>query len=370
MRRYLLLLFISLSASDAFCQVFTLSGKITDQKNKPVAFASVYIRNSTYGTSANETGDYVLRLAPGSYDVIYRFVGYKERIDKITVKKNNIIHDVRLQEDAYQLKQVIVNGTPVDSADDIMRKVIGKRLEYLNEVKQYSCVVYIKGVQRLLGAPKKLMSSDVARDLDLDTNRRGILYQSESLSTYSFELPNKVKEEMIASKVTGQNTAFSYNKASDLDVNFYKNTFIVPGLSSHGFVSPMADNALQFYHYKLLGTKTDNGVLIYKIQVIPKHAHEAVFTGVIYIVDRDWRIYSVDLMLTKKFNNLNLVDSLKVSQQYVPIKDNVWLPLSAQYSFSGDVLGFKFKGYYLGVYNNYNLAHHSRISILMAKLCI
>jgi hypothetical protein len=356
MRRFLFLLFFSFYAFHSFAQqIYTLSGRITDTRNLPVAFTSVYIRNSTYGTTSNENGSYVFRLAPGTYHVIYRFVGYKEINDLITITDHNVQHNVVLVPDVYQLKQVSVKDSATLSATEIIKKVISKRLYYLNEINKYSCVVYIKGVQRLVSAPRMLMGRDVAKALELDSNRKGILYQSESLSTYSYQIPGKIKEEMIASKVAGQNTAFSYNKASDLTVNFYENTFVVSGLSSHGFVSPVADKALSYYRYRLLGTKTDNGVKVYKLQVIPKREYDPVFTGYIYIVDGDWRIYSADLYLTKRANDLNLVDTLEISQQYVPIKDNIWQPLSTQYSFRGKVLGFAFEGYYLAIYNNYNL---------------
>jgi len=105
----------------------------------------------------------------------------------------------------------------------------------------------------------------------------------------------------------------------------------------------------------LIGSKIENGITVHKIKVLPKHTYDPVFNGFIYIVDGDWRLYGADLMLTKKENGINLVDTLRISQEYVPITDSVWLPLAAQYSFKGNVLGFQFEGYYLNVYNNYNL---------------
>jgi hypothetical protein len=83
MRKYLLLLFIIVISIPASAQLYQLTGKITDQNNKPVAFTSVYIRNSTYGTAANEEGIYQFKLAAGDYDIVYRFAGYKEIVKKM-----------------------------------------------------------------------------------------------------------------------------------------------------------------------------------------------------------------------------------------------------------------------------------------------
>ena len=48
----------------------------------------------------------------------------------------------------------------------------------------------------------------------------GIIYMSESVSKYNFKQPNKIKEEMISSLVSGNNQAFSYNQASEMFFNF------------------------------------------------------------------------------------------------------------------------------------------------------
>ena len=347
---------ILLTVTTASAQVYTLSGKVTTDDGKPVSFTSVFIRNSTYGTAANELGDYRLKLAPGTYKVVYRFPGYKEIIEDVTITDKNASLDIKLESEFYQLRQYRkTRGRTKDSAVNIIRQVMHNRSTYLNESKSYSCVVYIKGVQKLLSAPKGLMGKNVSDALGMDSTGRGILYQSETLSNLNFQSPNKIKEIMIASKMAGQNASFGYNKASDLSVNFYKDIFSVPGLSSHGFISPIARNATYYYHYQYLGTKIENGLAIDKIQIIPKRQHTPTFTGNIYVIEGSWRLYSVDLMLTNKANGLNLVDTLHVSQQYIPIRDSVWEPLSVQYSFKGDVFGFKFEGYYLGIYNNYRL---------------
>ncbi|MCJ8211270.1 DUF5686 and carboxypeptidase regulatory-like domain-containing protein [Mucilaginibacter sp. RS28] len=354
MRKTLLSALFLLITHFVFAQTYLLSGRITDNSGKPIGFTSVYIRNSTYGTTANEDGFYQFKLSPGTYSVVYRFVGYVEKTVKITIGNQDSRNDIQLDQEIFkprQIERVIRRNGPADS---IMKQVIAKRHFYKYQVDQYSCAVYVKGVQRLLKSPKSLMSGPVAQALELDSTGKGILYQSESLSKYDFQQPNKVKEEMIASKIAGQNTAFSYNKASDLQVNFYNNLFEIEGLSSRAFISPLADNAMSYYNYRLSGVSVENGRVIDKIDVTPKREHSPCYRGYIYIIEGDWRLYSVDLLLTDDAR-LNLVDQMRISQQYIPITDSVWMPVSVQYTFSGKVLGFVFEGYYVGVYNNYNL---------------
>ncbi|HTH82240.1 MAG TPA: DUF5686 family protein, partial [Mucilaginibacter sp.] len=356
MNRLTLLIFTLLTAFTfkASAQQFVLSGRITDKKNQSISFASVYIKNSTYGTTTNEDGVYQFKLEPGTYDVVYRYVGYNERVEKVTITDHDARLNVQMDDEVFLRDKDVVDKRGRDTAAMyIMRKVIAKREYYLNEVKSYSCVIYVKGEQKLTSAPKALLKQGVAKVLDLDTNGRGILYQSESLSNFNYQAPDNIKEVTISARMAGITPTFSYNKASDLRGNFYDNIFTVSGLSNRGFVSPVADNALKYYSYKLVGISKDNGRNIDKIELIANHPYDPVFRGYIYIVEGDWRIYAVDLQLTNKANSLNLVDTMQISQQYVQIRDSTWMPASIQYDYNGNIFGFKFEGYYIGIYNNY-----------------
>jgi hypothetical protein len=356
MKRLLLFTLFTLTAFCASAQQYLLSGHITGPNNEPISFSSVYIRNSTYGTTANEEGRYQFRLSPGTYRVVYRYVGYREKVVDVTINNSQQL-DVKL--DAETFTRADTTDSKYDYRTDrgtaIMREVIANRQKHMEEFKSYSCQVYIKGVQKLLKAPKSLMGAAVIQQLDLDSAGRGILYQSESVSEFNLRQPNQFKEITIASKVAGRNPAFSYNKASDLQLNIYENVFTIEGLTSHGFVSPVASNAFKYYRYRLAGTTVSNGRTINKIQLIPRGKYSPVFKGNIYIIDGEWRVYSVDLMLTNKADNINLIDTLTISQQYIPVRDSVWLPGAIQYNFEGTVFGFKFGGYYVGIYNNYKI---------------
>ena len=212
-------------------------------------------------------------------------------------------------------------------------------------------------MQKLLAAPKKFMGlniDDLGKQLGLDSNRRGIIYLSESESKLSYQQPNQYREEMLSSKTSGNNRAFSFNRATDLKVNFYENYQSWEGLSLRPLVSPIADDAFLYYNYKFLGNTVENGEMVNKIQVIPKRASDPVFRGNIYILEDSWRIYSTDLYLSKD-NNLNFVDTLKIKQDFIPTGADGWMPASVKMEFNGGFLGFSFGGYFVAVFKNYQL---------------
>lgn len=195
------MIFIVLGTISASAQQYLLSGRITDQNNNVVPFSSVYIKNSTYGTTSNEDGAYQFKLSPGTYSVIYRVVGYNEKIVSVTITNHDEQLNVQMQDEVFATGRVAsVYQKNHDAGDTIMKQVIKKRKYYIEEATSYSCAVYIKGVQRLLSAPKSLLSPAVRQTLDLDSNGQGILYQSESLSDLSFQKPNKIREITIAKK--------------------------------------------------------------------------------------------------------------------------------------------------------------------------
>ncbi|WP_256001819.1 DUF5686 and carboxypeptidase regulatory-like domain-containing protein [Pedobacter deserti] len=336
----------------ALAQQFKLSGYITDDAGKPVPFASVYIRNTTKGTSANVDGYYSFTIPAGTSTIVYKAIGYKP-VEKALNLSGNHTENTVLKEESYSLAGVTIRSDGRDPAYRIIRQAIRRRLEHKTEVKSYTADVYIKGAQKLVGAPKKFFGRDIQKTLDLDTNRKGIIYLSESTSKLAFERPNKIHEEMISSKVAGQNNAFSFNKASDLMVNFYENVVMENILSARGFVSPIAEDAMLYYRYKLLGTTTENGATVNKIQIIPRREHDPVFRGVVYIHDETYHLLSADVYLTKS-TGINLLDTLNISQQFLQ-SGKTYMPSSINLQFSGDVLGFQFQGYYIGVYSNYDI---------------
>jgi hypothetical protein len=348
----LALLFILLSFNNLLAQQIQLSGTIKDTLGQPVSFASVYLKGTTKGTSANIDGVYTLKVNPGTLTLYIKAIGFKP-IEKTISTAETAVLNLTMTAEAYTLQGVTITANAEDPAYGIMRHVIKNRKQHLVEVKEFSCSVYIKGLQKLIGAPKKFFGRDIQKTLDLDTNRKGILYLSESQSNYNYHRPDQIHEVMLSSKVAGRNNAFSFNKASDLNINFYNNMVLENVLSSRGFVSPVSDNAFFYYRYKLLGSSNYNGETINKIQVIPRREHDPVFRGIIYVTDDSWRISGTELYLTKS-TGVNLVDTLNITQQFIKV-ENTYMPSNINFTFNGDVFGFKFEGYYLGVYNNYNL---------------
>ncbi|MBC7653617.1 MAG: carboxypeptidase-like regulatory domain-containing protein, partial [Oligoflexus sp.] len=356
MKKIFILIFIIQLTSSLFAQEFTIKGKITDNQKQVIPFTTIFIKGTSKGTSANREGEFVLKVNKGRYDLAFSAIGFKQLVKPVDVDKN-IELGITLNNEVFELKDVVVKSGGEDPAYAIIRKAIKQRKKYLKETPPYTCDVYIKGIQKLLKAPEKFLGRDikkVGQEIGLDSNRTGILYQSESQSILSFLPPNSYHEEMISSKVAGGNRSFSFNRATELLLNFYENTQDWNGLSNRPFVSPIADNALFYYDYKLIGTSVENGEFINKIQILPKRKYDPAYRGYIYIVEDSWRIHSTDFLMSKE-SNINLLDTLKINQTYIPLTRKTWMPSNLKFEFVGGLFGFRFGGYYVGIYSNYAL---------------
>jgi hypothetical protein len=353
MRRfYFLFVVLTFILNSAAGQQFSIKGTIRDAEGLPIPFVSVYIKNTTKGTSANVDGIYNLKADTGRITLVYRAIGFKNTEKKIHLTGPHT-EDVVLSSESLTLEGVTITSNGEDPAYAIIRKAIKKRKSYLNESEEFKVNVYIKGMQKLVGAPKRFFGQDIQKTLDLDTNRKGIVYLSESQSIFNFRRPGHIREEMISSKIAGRNNAFSFNKASDMNINFYENILMENTLTTRGFVSPIADNGLFYYRYKLLGFSTENGETVNKIEVTPRRKNDPAFRGIIYIAEDSWRLLGTNVYLTKDAG-IEVLDTLSIRQQYSRVQ-NTYMPATMNFRFSGGVFGFKFQGYFLSVYSNYDL---------------
>ncbi len=352
-KRIFFLLFFHCACAVVYALPVRLSGTVSEENGSPLAFASVFVEGSSLGTTTNLEGQYVLDLEPGEYKIVYRFIGFKQKIDLIVLIKEALTHHVTLVPESYHLAEVNIVAGAEDPAYAIIRKAQKRRKDYLNEVEEYRCRAYVKSTQKLNEYPKKILGQKVELDQFIDTVTR-IFYLSESVSDFSFRQPNHSKEEMISSTVSGDPKGYSFNQASDLLLNYYENLIQIGGITPRGIVSPISSSALFYYDYRLDGTFMENGYTVNKIKVIPKRENDPVWSGDIFILDDSWRIHSLDLKITKA-QQLQFIDTFRVKQSFVPVGKENWMLFNTQYTYHFSLFGFKGDGIVLGIFSQYQL---------------
>lgn len=328
-----------------------------DHAGNVLPFASILIKGTKMGTTANNNGQFSISLSPGNYTLDARYVGYTSQEKKVVLKNENEKVNFRLAPLELNLREVVIKQGGEDPAYEIIRQAIKKRAYYENEVKAFEAEIYIKGLIQLRQLPKKIFGRTIPTedrsDMGLDSAGKGIIYLSESVTKVSSELPNKFKLEVISSRVSGSK-GFGFDFPAF--ISLYQNNVNVIGsqLTPRGFVSPIAEGALNFYNYKLLGIFFEDSIQVNVIKVIPKRSYEPLFSGIINITEDNWRIFSCDLLLTKT-SQLQIFDSLNIKQTHTPIEGDIWRIRNQVLHFSFDQFGIKAAGNFVNVYSKYNL---------------
>lgn len=336
-----------------------VSGVVTGEKGEPLPYASVFVKGTTLGTTANNQGRYFLDLETGNYTIVCQHVGYTRQEKAVSISNNNIELNFQLVLQQTTMKEIIIRPGGEDPAYEIIRQAIKKKKDYVEPLDSFTCEAYIKTLIRTRKVPKQILGKKIEqsdrKDMGVDSAGRGIIYLSESLTKISSKKPGKTKLEVLSGRESGSN-GFGFNFPTF--TNFYNNNvnvFAMTQLSPRGFISPIADGALTYYRYKYLGSFFEDGKEINQIQVIPRRKYEPLFSGTINITEGDWRIHSLDLMLLKE-SQLQILDTLIIKQIHVPIGNNIWQTKDQTIYFTFSIFGFDAVGNFLNVYNKYDAA--------------
>jgi hypothetical protein len=123
-------------------------------------------------------------------------------------------------------------------------------------------------------------------------------------------------------------------------------------------ISPIADNALSYYKYKLITTFIDEaGYKVYKIFIYPKSEYSQTYHGEINIVDERFNIHSFDIFTTASQLRSPMIDTLRLMQLYKPIEKDKWCIITQNIEFKVKFFGFKAQGYFNYIFLNYDLNH-------------
>ncbi len=328
-----------------------IKGKVTDAKGTSLPYATVYVKGTTIGVSSNSSGEYKLSVPDGTYQVYCQYIGFTQEHFNVTVSGDKeIMHDFILTDEGLKIEEVVIKMSREDPAYRIIRNAIKQRKYHLRQIESFQTSIYFKGVMRSRDMPEKVLGQKVnTAELGVDSLGKGVLYLTEEEADY-YTNGRQEKTVIHAVHESGDKSGLGFSRFPHV-ITFYKNNVNMLGSSSRGFISPISENALNFYNYKLLGTFDEQGKTIYKIRVFQKRKYEACFNGIIYIADSSWAIHSLDLNLTK-MSGLDFVDTLKVEQVYIPLSEDNWVIKSQVLYFAVNIMMFDITATGVAVYNN------------------
>ncbi|MBG15638.1 MAG: hypothetical protein CL853_04725 [Crocinitomicaceae bacterium] len=334
-----------------------IKGKVVDENNEPLPFATVYIHNTTYGVTTNTLGDYFIELKPGNYDITYSFIGYQSVIHNVELSNKPITIDVKLQSSSTQLNELEIYSNTKNKAKEVMANVRKNRKKHLNSIHSYSCSTYLKNslIKELINA-----KTPVKEKAPKDSIEEEILNLIESYSITNFQAPNSYKEAFFGyhdfadtEKESGldisaefgygeysivpdnqqlEDPYLLYTEVSSGDFNLYKNAVEIKNVVEKPVISPLSLNGVVYYKYDFEGSFYNNDKnKIYKIKVTPLFKGEPLFKGFLFIEDSTFSLQSIELSISGPMlfcKNFNLI------QDYSKIDNNIYVPTRREINYT------------------------------------
>ena len=128
-----ILLLLMISGRFAFAQNGMVSGKVLDDKTKPVAYATVKLKGTTLGATTDDNGGYQIANVPaGTYTLQVSYIGFKEYDQDITVNGAQTV-DVTMKQDYLSLNNVVVVGYGTRKVKDLTGSVASVSSKEFND---------------------------------------------------------------------------------------------------------------------------------------------------------------------------------------------------------------------------------------------
>ena len=105
---YIFIIFTSISA---FAENVRISGRVRDQENKPIEFATVRIAGSPIGANTDLKGEYSITVAAkDTVTVVFSCIGFKTINHRLVDPEGDVTLNVKMYPDEKVLKEVEVTG--------------------------------------------------------------------------------------------------------------------------------------------------------------------------------------------------------------------------------------------------------------------
>jgi len=344
---HLLLTLIALIVSSALF-AGGVRGTVKAESGEPLAYTTIFVKQTGSGTTTNEKGNYEMALAPGKYEIIFQYLGFETAVRDVEITDSFIVLDIVLKTQITVLETVTVKSGNEDPAYTIMRKAIAKAKYHTQNIDKYSARVYIKGAGQLKDYPWL-----AKKPIEKAGVKKGQVFLTESISEIKYTRPAKFEEKVISIRSDGKDN--NTNPAPYIFGSFYE-----PEIAET--ISPLSPKAFSYYKFEYQGTFKDRNYEVSRIKITPRSKGDNVIWGMLYLVEDWWSIHSMDIYTTK------LGVTINIKAVYAPIEDKVWMPVSHRFKAEGKIFGFEFEYNYLATVSGYKIEMNPELYVEAEKM--
>jgi hypothetical protein len=309
-----------------------ISGQVSDaESGEPLPFVNISFKNSKIGTTTDLEGNYRIETYYATDTLIASFIGYQSSKRAVRRDQQQTIN-FSLSPGSVALQEVVIEYTG-NPAHVILEKV--KQNKAANNREKYDFYqyeVYNKVQFDLNNITEEFKQRKLFKNFQFifkyvdSTEEKPFLpmFMTESLSDFYYQRePKSEKEYIKASKISGTSNESITQFMGDMyqKVNIYENYIDVFGKT---FVSPIADNGLNYYRYYLKDSLMVDGHYCFEIDFVPKHKQEPVFEGSMWISDTTYAVKKIVAGISESAN-INFINGFRVEQEYEMVEEKYWM---------------------------------------------
>ena len=358
-----------------------ISGVISDSNGEPLPFASIYIKNSTYGVSSNAFGEYFIELEDGQYTIVYSYIGFQNFEKTIKLKDHSQKIDIQLLAKDQNLIEYEVVSNTRNKALEIINEVKKNKKKFIH--RSNSSIEYLKNT--IEKRQYKLKRKDTIEIWQLDTSEQinfkndvlkfiesyGRLYrinQNYNLRDYKAYhdfADTKEKQDFVIIQsfedfgeynITPKYEVIDdyeiLNNLSEIEFNLFLNNINV-SISNKPIISPLAPGSRTYYKYDYLGfIPTEDSNKIFKIKITPRFNNEPLLKGILFVKDSSFNIESFELKLSGPIQSEFKIENFHVIQNYQQLgNQNLLKRKIIDYSIKEDI--HKILGNTVAIYDDF-----------------
>ena len=254
---FLFFAFFIFSAEMLFGQSYSLSGRITDERNhQPLAFVNVVINDGQQGTISDIDGKYSITADKPATKVIFSSIGYEPK--EIILQANQKKCNIALKPMTFELGEVTVEAGENPAHRIIDSLMAHRKANNPNSLDSYSYNIYDKMVITVDSSSfGQAMANDTAMEMAKlqyfdSIMKKSDLMVMETASEVLFMAPDRKLQHVLGTKIAGmKEPTFMYMVNSMQSVSFYDETVSITGTD---YVNPISRGSKTRYFFTLEST--------------------------------------------------------------------------------------------------------------------
>ncbi len=319
---------------NGFAQYIRISGTIRDSLTQaPLVSCSVRAVNIRRGAVTDSAGYYSFIVEESIDSIKIMMMGYQTVVKPIGKKTSQEIN-LQLQTVANNLADVTVYPTGYDPAVQLFKKILKHKSDNHNRnVSSLQYELYEKLELDANNISEKVRQSRLMKPFSFvfdhtdsanNKEKRIPVFLTESIADYYYQKDPKIEKTIVRAKqLTGIKNESMLQYLDDLKqkVDIYEN---YPVFFKVIFISPLADNGLNYYQYTIEERKIINGRKYFRLSFHPLRTGTNTFSGECWVIDKTYAITAITMQM-EKTANINWVGNILISQEFTMMADSVMI---------------------------------------------